>query len=183
MNGEIRLEKLLDKVERDLRNFGAEVEEKKIEEDEKSFTVRLGIKGPLYNRERISLCFIRIEINKKSGVETLVNQRYNPVFSDITSFDLPLMSEEEILAEKIRAVRTRSKPRDLYDIYHLLEKDVVIDQELVEKKLEYYGLEHDVEKTVEEAGKLEKNWDSLESLTFGLVVDFDLALETLEEAL
>lgn len=44
----------------------------------------------------------------------------------------------EILAEKIRALMTRAKGRDLFDIYYLLSKGVKIDMKLINKKLEYY---------------------------------------------
>jgi len=48
------------------------------------------------------------------------------------------MDWEEILSEKVRALITRVKGRDLFDIYYLLSKDIKIDLRLVNKKLEYY---------------------------------------------
>ena len=181
LNGEINLEKLVDKIIRDLESYGAEVEERKQEQTENSFKTRLGIKGPLYNGERQSLCFIRIEVNKKSKVENVEIQRYTPKFQDINTYDLPVLSEEEILSEKIRAIRTRDKPRDLYDIYHLLKKGVKIDKNLVQAKLDYYQIEHDSEKTIESAGELEKGWSILEALTYSNPPDFDQALEVLKK--
>ncbi|MFB6199609.1 MAG: nucleotidyl transferase AbiEii/AbiGii toxin family protein [Candidatus Nanohaloarchaea archaeon] len=182
-NGEIDLNKLLDKIERDLENFGAEVQEKKIEDSERNFKARLGIKGPLYSGERRTLSFIRIEINKKSGVEKIDIQRYTPRFQDITAFELPVLTQEEILAEKIRAIRTREKPRDLYDIYHLLNKKVEIDEDLVSTKLDYYDLSHDKEATLESAKNLEKNWDAISALTYSKLPGFQEALETLKKGL
>lgn len=182
-DGDLDLEKLLKKIVRDLESFGATVEEKEIEKSGKSFSVRIGIQGPLYNGERRSLCFIRIEVNKESGVEDLVTRRYTPHFQDITAFDLPVLSEKEILAEKIRAIRTREKPRDLYDIYHLLSKGVEISGKTVDSKLEYYNLDHGVEKTLERARKLEKNWDSLSTLIYSEPPEFEKAIELLEKSL
>jgi predicted nucleotidyltransferase component of viral defense system len=182
-NGEINLEKLLDKIERDLGNFGAEVQEEKIEDSDRSFKARLGIKGPLYNGERRSLSFIRIEINKKSNVETVDTKRFTPRFQDITAFELPILTQEEILAEKIRAIRTREKPRDLYDIYHLLKKGIDIDQELVNTKLDYYSLTHDIDATLQNAKELKKNWKVISTLSYSKLPEFEEALGTLEEAL
>ena len=182
-NGEIDLEKLLSKIERDLENFGAEVQEKKVEESERIFNARLGIEGPLYSGERRSLSFIRIEINKKSGVQKKDTQRYTPRFQDITAFELPVLTQEEILAEKIRAIRTREKPRDLYDVYHLLKKGVEIDVDLVNTKLKYYDLTHDIDATLESTRELEKNWESLSALTYSGIPGFQEALETLERGL
>ena len=46
------------------------------------------------------------------------------------------MDPKEIMSEKIRALMTRTKARDLYDIYFLVRKNVKLDTQLVAKKLE-----------------------------------------------
>lgn len=182
-NGEIDLKGLLKKIERDLESFGAEVQQLDIEESERSFKARLGIKGPLYNGDRRSLCFIRVEVNKKSTVESFSVERYAPRFQDLTAFELPVLTEEEILSEKIRAIRTRDKPRDLYDIYHLIQKGVKISEEMVDSKLEYYDIGHDIDETMEKARKLERNWENLSVLTYSTPPDFEQALKVLEKEL
>ena len=50
------------------------------------------------------------------------------------------LSREEILAEKIRAILTRKKGRDLYDLWFLLSQGAAIDNNLVKEKLSYYNL-------------------------------------------
>ncbi|MFH1601614.1 MAG: nucleotidyl transferase AbiEii/AbiGii toxin family protein [Candidatus Shapirobacteria bacterium] len=50
------------------------------------------------------------------------------------------LSAEEVVAEKIRALLTRNKGRDIYDLWFLLSKNIKIQPELVEKKLAYYDL-------------------------------------------
>lgn len=50
------------------------------------------------------------------------------------------LSAEELLAEKIRALMTRQKGRDLYDLWYLLSKGVQIRSDLVAAKLAYYQL-------------------------------------------
>jgi len=49
-------------------------------------------------------------------------------------------TKEEIFAEKIRAVMTRKKGRDLYDLWYLLALGVSLKADLVEEKLKYYNL-------------------------------------------
>ncbi len=51
------------------------------------------------------------------------------------------LSKEEIFAEKIRALLTRVKGRDIYDLWFLLNQGVSFKQDLVRKKLKYYHLE------------------------------------------
>lgn len=50
------------------------------------------------------------------------------------------LSKEEIFAEKIRALLTREKGRDLYDLWYLASKGVEINNNLVKEKAKYYQL-------------------------------------------
>lgn len=50
------------------------------------------------------------------------------------------LSKEEILAEKIRAVMTRRKGRDLYDLWYLLSTGTKLNDKHMKKKLNYYQL-------------------------------------------
>jgi len=52
------------------------------------------------------------------------------------------LSQDEIFAEKIRALLTRSKGRDLYDLWFLLSQGAELDKKLVKEKLKYYGLQY-----------------------------------------
>jgi len=52
------------------------------------------------------------------------------------------LSKKEILAEKIRALLTRKKTkgRDIYDMWYLLNQEASIDNKLINEKLKYYNL-------------------------------------------
>jgi len=67
------------------------------------------------------------------------------------------LSKDEIFAEKIRAFLTRSKGRDLYDLWYLITQGAEIDNSLVKEKLKYYNLgninEDKILKTIEEFSK------------------------------
>lgn len=139
----IEVAEIVTKSVRDLDQYGATVAERREEETGGGFHARLGIQGPLYTGDRLSLCFVRIEVNTKSTASNVRIHRYTPPFADISSFDLAVLDEAKILAEKIRALVTKDRPRDLYDIYYLLEKSVRVDPPMVQKKLVYYGLTYD----------------------------------------
>jgi len=49
-------------------------------------------------------------------------------------------SIDELFAEKIRALLTRTKGRDLYDLWYLVTQGARIDKDLVKEKLKYYHL-------------------------------------------
>jgi len=76
----------------------------------------------------------KVFLPQKSIIET----EYPVLF---TSFVYHL-SKEEIGAEKIKAILTRKKGRDLYDLWYLLNQGVKINDKLVKEKLKYYGLEN-----------------------------------------
>ncbi|MCL5090907.1 MAG: nucleotidyl transferase AbiEii/AbiGii toxin family protein [Patescibacteria group bacterium] len=58
------------------------------------------------------------------------------------------LSAPEILAEKIRAIMTRKKGRDLYDLWFLASKNILPEEKLVKEKLRYYGLEKITEEEI-----------------------------------
>ncbi|MFH1896531.1 MAG: nucleotidyl transferase AbiEii/AbiGii toxin family protein [bacterium] len=60
----------------------------------------------------------------------------------VQSFSLvPIMSAEEILAEKMRTIFQRKKGRDVYDIWYLLNKKIAVDLSLVNRKMALIGKE------------------------------------------
>lgn len=179
--GELDDEQLFGKAERDLDNYGAAVAERTVERTDTSVIARFGIRGPLYTGTRRSLNFVRIEVNRESGARDVQNRRYTPPFPDIPSFEVAVLGEPEILAEKIRAIMTRRQPRDLYDVYHLLQKSVLVDSELVQEKLDYYDIEYDTEALLDRAKALERQWDDLGTLTYSEPPTFAEAIETLEQ--
>ena len=69
-----------------------------------------------------------------------------PEVSFVSVFDYPVsplplvnhLSREEILAEKVRAIVVRGKPRDLFDLWFLLKQGTLINLRMVKEKMKYY---------------------------------------------
>lgn len=59
------------------------------------------------------------------------------------------LKAEEMLAEKIRAILTRKRGRDIFDLWFLLSKKVSIDWNLVNKKMALYNRKTDLEELIE----------------------------------
>ena len=102
--------------------------------------IRFMIRGPLYDGSKNSMSRVTINISKRerpiSPLETLLVTTY----PEIPSFELSVLDEHEIAAEKIRCILTREKPRDIYDLWYLSKKDIKMDISLVNKKLKIYKL-------------------------------------------
>ena len=75
--------------------------------------------------------------------ETVVKETV-PIKLDFPEYGLPVkhmlgMNLEEVWAEKVRAMLTRKKSRDIYDLYYLIDKKgIKFNEKLINKKMEYY---------------------------------------------
>lgn len=100
------------------------------------------IKGPLYSGKPLSFCHVQVDISFREKVilEPMV-QQIIPLYQSLRPYTVTMLSYEEIFAEKIRALCTRSKARDIYDVWYLLNKNIRFNPELTQKKLDYYKLE------------------------------------------
>ena len=127
-----------EKVSKSLSLLGV-ANEARIESDDKSsFSFKIMAHGPLYSSQN-SRCVVYVEISKRENVpnETV------PVKLDLPEYQLPVrilmgMNLDEVAAEKVRAIMSRNKARDAYDLYYLIkEKKVKFNRELADKKLDY----------------------------------------------
>jgi len=114
-----------------------EITEKHYECGEK---ITLRIKGPLFTGGRQSLC--KIELDLSSREKVLLEPKIESIgrfLKEIPMFDVVVMQEKEILAEKVRAIMTRTRSRDVYDLAFLLDRNTKIELKLIEEKLAYYN--------------------------------------------
>ncbi|MBI4210759.1 MAG: nucleotidyl transferase AbiEii/AbiGii toxin family protein [Candidatus Diapherotrites archaeon] len=66
---------------------------------------------------------------------------------------------EEIFAEKIQALLTRTVARDLYDTWYLLKNNVKLDRQTINKKFGFYKEEFDSDKLESKITGFQVNWD------------------------
>lgn len=124
-----------------INDFGIECNLKKKKEPYNSVLTTFAIKGPLYTGDERTICSLRMDINLKSSIDLQPEYKvYSSYFPEIPNFGLLVMREEEILAEKVRAITTRDNARDLYDLWFLMKKGVPVDEELISKKMQYYSM-------------------------------------------
>ena len=137
----INIDFLMKKVISDLSKFGIGAEISKMKEPFNSVLITLRIRGPLYDGRPQTLACIRVDINRKSKIETEpFLSRIRSIYTEVPQFDVLVMQEKEILSEKIRAIITRNKARDLFDAFELMKKGIEIDKKLIVKKLKYNNL-------------------------------------------
>ncbi|MFW3147036.1 MAG: nucleotidyl transferase AbiEii/AbiGii toxin family protein [Thermoplasmatota archaeon] len=155
----------------------------KIREGEDSSGFRLMIEGPLF-RSRKGICAISFDISTRENVVLKPDVReYSPPYPDVSPYLLITMDPSEILAEKIRALMTRRRPRDLFDACRLLERGLVIDKGLVSRKLDHYGIALDEETIVRRASELDRRWELELKQLLGSVPDHGACMAIIDRAI
>jgi len=138
----IDIESLLSKAVSDLSLVGIKAEVNKEKYFIDGFTCRLKYRGPLYTGDKFSIGSIRIDISFRGDVFLEPSWKLlTPPYPDIRPFFTLCMDVREIFAEKIRALLIRAKPRDVYDVWFLLQRKVELDKEILLRKLEVVSRE------------------------------------------
>ena len=89
--------------------------------------------------------------------------------------------KKEIIAEKVAAAIGRNKPRDHFDIYQIIKKNIPIDMKLVKKKCEQSGNEFSIIKMFNKANKLKHRWDSDMVPLLAEEISFEEVMKTLSK--
>ena len=166
------LKELMQRIAESITLFGYKTEIKELETAGKTFILK--IEGPLYSGNPVSLCSLRIEISQRESVLLKPNlKEVTPVYRDLRPYLVLVMNEAEILAEKVRAIMTRNKPRDVYDIHFLIRKDVKPDIEFINKKLNYYKEKYDAKSFTAKLKEKKKLWDTEMKKYVTHLPDFD----------
>lgn len=158
-----------------LKFLGVSGRVKDVKKHRREMNFRLLFRGPLYRGGRESLCFIPLNVSLRERVALSPERAtISSMYREIPNFDLFSMRAEEMLAEKTRAIFAREKPRDLYDMWFLLEKGVQLDLSLVNRKLKIHGMRFDAKKFVESAERMVKLWKiDLKNLVIGELPEFE----------
>jgi predicted nucleotidyltransferase component of viral defense system len=127
------------KIEEGLKRFSIEYEFEK-KEYPLGLKLTFRIKGPLYINTRMSLCKLILDFSFREQILLpSVIKTIGRFLEEIPSFDVLVMDEKEILAEKIRAIMTRDKARDVYDLWFLIDKGITFNKDFAQKKLDFYN--------------------------------------------
>ncbi|MCK4614698.1 MAG: nucleotidyl transferase AbiEii/AbiGii toxin family protein [Thermoplasmata archaeon] len=164
----------------DLNYIGVSAVSKIISDGDVSFSFRIGAEGPLFTRE-IERCYIRMELSRREKVTLVPKSVFIECpYPDILPFSVNVMDTKEIMAEKVRAILTRNRARDVYDLWYLIKDKEPPDQVLVNAKLEYYNRKFDVEElkqSIEAKGDIWKA--ELAPILFGPLPDFHRVRDTI----
>jgi predicted nucleotidyltransferase component of viral defense system len=129
--------KIIGKVSRFLEQNGVENDYKILTNNENGFSFRISAVGPLCtNYKNRTFLYIEISTREKlleKPVAFTLNTVYKLPVKIISGMDL-----KELASEKVRAIMTRNKARDIYDSWFLAKKGIKPSKKMVEEKLVFY---------------------------------------------
>jgi len=127
-----------------LSSSGFTVASLRREESQNSASVRLRYRGPLYAGTTLSEGTLTLEFSRRE-MPVLKPKAIliRPPYPDLLPYQLLVMDNDEIVAEKMRALFTRVSGRDLFDLYFLFKLGASVKKELVDEKLKFYKMKFD----------------------------------------
>jgi len=116
-----------------------------MKEGEFSFKIRKTITGKRFlltaHRDVLPYAtFINLDFSFREKVFQPSKSTFDTLYPVIFTSFIYHLSSEEMCAEKIRALLTRKKGRDLFDLWFLTSQGIPINNDLVKKKLDYYKI-------------------------------------------
>jgi predicted nucleotidyltransferase component of viral defense system len=129
-----RLRQMVEAASRDLKTEMDSLEQGKFTTKPDSFNGQLKF---AYKGSRPLT--IRLEFSQREKPLTRAVSLIETLFP-LVSYPLVVhLAAEELLAEKARAILTRSKGRDYFDFWYLLSKGVTLREDYVREKMKWYG--------------------------------------------
>lgn len=169
-----KLNKIIPDIKKFLENQDINFEiEKEINTDiSQSFIIRFN--GPLYSGTKQTTSKVEIDIlfRESAILKTKTNRIVHP-YNDTPLFYLQTMDLSEIFSEKIRAIITRNKARDLFDLNYLIDLNIKPDISLINEKLKYYNKKFSKVDLIESIDKKEKIWIPELSNLVAIIPDFN----------
>ena len=107
---------------------------------------------------------IKLDITKQENERILLPIRKKEVihpYSDVLYAEIEVYSLEEVIAEKIRSIFQRTRPRDLYDLWYLWGRaDIQKAISILPEKFEAKDMEPDIMNLEERKNDFRNAWES-----------------------
>ncbi len=135
-------------------DFGVAAEIRREWVSDVGYSFDVSFRGPLFDGRDRSKGKVRVDVNRRPEEVEARRALVMSEYDDVRPFVVTVLTPDHLLAEKIRALVVRAKPRDLYDTWLLLNQGVRPDKTLIERKLALYEVEWDrdaLEKALDQA--------------------------------
>ena len=142
-----------------LKDFGIQSEVRNEWMADVGYSFDVSYQGPLYDGRDRSKGKVRVDINRRPETVEAQRELVTSEYDDVRPFVVTVLTPAHLLAEKIRALLVRGKPRDLYDIWLLLGQGLQPDQALIERKLAIYEMTFNAEVVDKSLASARADWE------------------------
>lgn len=131
---------IIPNIKKELEQFGVRSELKEVKTVANSKKYHIKAEGPLFIGTLTSRCKVVLDFSLREKLIFDPNLRkINHQLNEIPLFEIKVMDLREIFAEKVRAILTRNKARDIYDLKFLIDRNIDITKDMINRKLDYYN--------------------------------------------
>lgn len=124
----------------DLRGYGIIAEIRNEWQSKVGYSFDVSYQGPLYDGRDRTKGKVRVDISTRREKTDTRRELVPSEYDDVRPFVITVISPEHLLAEKVRALLMRKKPRDVFDIWLLINQGVSLDKALIRRKLSLYDV-------------------------------------------
>lgn len=170
-------------VSKTLALYGFRNDLKIIKNNSLGIAFRFMIDGPLNINEK-DRCVIYTEISKREKI-VLPSLSFK---IDFPQYDMPIktvrgMNLDEVGAEKVRAILTSDKSRDIYDLFYLItRKGINFNPVLVNEELAFYSMDFDSTAFMKKLESMGSSFSrELKPIVLGDLPDFAFVRKTIGE--
>jgi predicted nucleotidyltransferase component of viral defense system len=143
----------------DLGNSGVAAEARHEFEAPAGYTFDVSYQGPLYDGRDRSKGKVRVDISLRVEASETRRELVHSEYDDVRPFVVTVLTPEHLLAEKVRALLVRGKPRDLYDVWLLQSQGVRLDRAVLARKLALYDLALDAATLDAALARAQADWE------------------------
>lgn len=142
----------------DLAHFGVTAVARNEWESDAGYSFDLSYEGPLYDGRDRSKGKARVDTNLRPEKVAVERRLVSSEYDDVVPFLLTALTVDHIFAEKVRALLTRGKARDLYDLWFLTEQGLSGDVALINAKLTLYETAFECKRFQQQVEALKNSW-------------------------
>ncbi|MBI4770339.1 MAG: nucleotidyl transferase AbiEii/AbiGii toxin family protein [Chloroflexi bacterium] len=153
------LEALWAQVIAELGSYGILAETRAPWRSEVGYSFDVSYRGPLYDGRDRTKGKVRVDISLRAEPVETHRELIVPEYDGLRPFVATVLSPAHLLAEKVRALVVRAKPRDLYDLWLMRTKGWRLDRALASQKLSLYGLEFSRAALEAAIERMEPDWE------------------------
>jgi predicted nucleotidyltransferase component of viral defense system len=143
----------------DLGRYGIGAERREVWQGADGYSFDVSYRGPLYDGRDRTKGKVRVDLSLRGEVVDTARELITPEYDDVRPFVATVLAPAHMVAEKVRALLVRGKPRDAYDLWLMRGKGWPLDQQLVERKLALYDLTWSPERLEATLTQVARDWD------------------------